>query len=50
MNIDIRSTRGHWEVTVDGEFYCSADTFTEAVEELKDVYKCANPTDILKGE
>lgn len=39
MTIDIRPIRGHWEVTVNGEFYCSADTFTEAVEELKELYK-----------
>lgn len=30
---------GHWEVTVNGEFYCSADTEAEAVEELKELYK-----------
>ena len=31
--IKISQVRGHWEVYLDGEFYCSADSYTEAVEE-----------------
>ena len=37
MIIDIYQTRGHCEVAVDGDFFCSADTYTEAVEESKDI-------------
>lgn len=33
---DIRfyQTRGHWEVYVNGSFYCSADTYKEALDEI----------------
>lgn len=36
--IDIRQVHGHWVVTVNGEFFCSADTYIEAVKELQTVY------------
>lgn len=26
---------GHYEVYIDGKFYCSADTLTEAVKEIE---------------
>lgn len=35
--IKITQVRGHWEVYLDGEFYCSADSYTEAVEEAADI-------------
>lgn len=36
--VDIKQVKGHWEVSVNGEFFCSADTYTEAVNELWEVY------------
>lgn len=36
---EIKETRGHWEVYVNGEFFCSADSYLEAVNELKEAYK-----------
>ena len=35
--IKITQVRGHWEVYLDGEFYSSADSYTEAVEEAADI-------------
>lgn len=32
--VKIIQTRGHWEVYVDGKFYCSTDSYTEAINEL----------------
>lgn len=37
--VKIEQTHGHWEVYINGEFFCSADTYTEALNELFDVYK-----------
>ena len=37
-NIQFEQVRGHWEVIVDGEFFCSADTLLEAVEEFEKTY------------
>lgn len=31
---EIKSTNGHYELYVNGKFYCSADTFTEAAQEI----------------
>ena len=33
---DVIATRGHYEVYCDGKFFCSADTFMEAVKEIED--------------
>ena len=33
-NVDIRHEAGHYIAYVNGEFYCSADTYFEAVQEL----------------
>lgn len=30
-NIEYVQVRGHWEVYVNGEFFCSADSYHEAV-------------------
>lgn len=43
MPIGVREVRimqvaGHWEVHINGEFFCSADSYTEAVRELRDEY------------
>ena len=35
--IKITQVRGHWEVYLDGEFYCSTDSYIEAVEEAADI-------------
>lgn len=37
--VKIEQVRSHWEVHIDGEFFCSADSYTEALNELFDVYK-----------
>lgn len=36
MNIDIKRDREHYVVYIDGEFYCTADTFEEAIREIKE--------------
>lgn len=30
-NIEFIQTRGYWEVYVNGEFFCSADSYNEAL-------------------
>lgn len=35
MTCQIKSVRGHFEVYIDGKFYCSADTIKEVTYELK---------------
>ena len=35
-NYEIRATRGYYEVLRDGKFYCSADTYGEAMREIPD--------------
>lgn len=37
--IKIEQVRGHWEVRVNGEFFCSTDSYSEAVNELWEVYR-----------
>ena len=32
MSVKITPKRGHWEVYINGKFYCSADSFNEAVK------------------
>lgn len=34
MKIEINNRRGYYEVTINGQFYCSADTMREANEEI----------------
>lgn len=36
--VRIAQVRGYWEVHINGEFFCSADTYSEAVNELWSVY------------
>ena len=36
--IKIEQTRGHWEVYINGQFFCSTDSYSEAVNELWSVY------------
>lgn len=35
MTTEIVSVRGHYEVYIDGSFYCSADTPEEAATEIE---------------
>ena len=35
MEIDYISVREHWEVFIDGKFFCSADNLTEAIKEVE---------------
>lgn len=39
-DVQIKRVRGHYEVTVNGKFFCSADTFMEAVHELEEESIC----------
>lgn len=34
MNIEVRNVRGHYEIYINGVFYCSCDTKEEVEEEL----------------
>lgn len=36
-DLDIIHVNDHYEVYIDGKFYCSADTVTEAVKEVENV-------------
>lgn len=38
-DIQIKQVRGHWEVFINGEFFCTADSYLEAVMEVNDYYK-----------
>lgn len=35
MEINIISEYGHYTVYIDGKFFCTADTYVEAVRELE---------------
>ena len=35
MNYKIVAVRGHYEVYIDGKFYCSADTPEEAARDIE---------------
>lgn len=37
--VKIVQSRGCWIVYVNGEFFCSADSYVEAVNELYEAYK-----------
>lgn len=39
MPYQIISNRGHYEIYINGKFYCSADTYVEAVREVEDFQK-----------
>lgn len=36
--VDILPKHGYWVAYVNGEFFCSADSFLEAVKEVESVY------------
>ena len=42
MTVNIAPVHGHWEVYIDGKFYCTADTFSEAVGEYQLYMKGGN--------
>ena len=35
VKYEIRPVRGHYEVYVNGKFFCTADTMMEAIKELQ---------------
>ena len=37
MKTEIKYIYGHYEVYIDGQFYCSADNYSEAVREIEAV-------------
>lgn len=37
-DIQIKQTRGYFEVYVNGDFFCTADTYLEAVKEVYETY------------
>lgn len=37
MNYEIKYVYGHYEIYVNGEFYCSADDMTEVREEIEKI-------------
>lgn len=37
--VKIIQVKGHYEVYTDGKFFCSADSYIEAINELYKVYK-----------
>ena len=36
MTYKITPVNGHYEIYINGNFYCTADTFSEAVREIED--------------
>lgn len=32
--VEIKQVKGHWEVYLNGEFFCSADSYLEAAREF----------------
>lgn len=38
-DVEIKQVRGYWEVHINGEFFCSVDSYVEAVNELYEAYK-----------
>lgn len=39
MSYKILPKHGHYEVHINGKFYCSADSFAEAMKEVEDYAK-----------
>ena len=37
--ISIKQVRGYWIVHVNGNFFCTADSYSEAIKEIRKVYK-----------
>ena len=39
FEVQIKQIRGHFEVYVNGKFFCSTDNYIEAVNELYEAYR-----------
>lgn len=39
MKYEIIDVRGHYEIYINGNFYCSVDTYTEAIREIENYEK-----------
>ena len=37
-DVKIEQIHGHWEVHIEGKFFCAADTMEEALNEIRRVY------------
>ena len=37
-DVKINQVRGYWEVYIDGKFFCTSDSYSEAVKEIYEVY------------
>lgn len=37
-NVEMKQVFGHWEVYIDGKFFCTADTPMEAIREIDSEY------------
>lgn len=37
-DLTIKQVRGHWEVYVNNEFFCTSDSYIEAIHEVYEVY------------
>ena len=35
MNYEVKQVHGHYEIYIDGNFYCTADNMVEVVEEIE---------------
>lgn len=42
MSYRIVPTRGHYEIYINGKFYCSADNMMEAVKEIEEYRREVN--------
>lgn len=38
-DVQIKQVRGYWEVYINGKFFCTADSYLEAVMEINNYYK-----------
>lgn len=38
-DLTIKQVQGHWEVYINGEFFCTADSYLEAVREFYKSFK-----------
>ena len=39
LDYEVRSNRGYYEVYINGDLYCCADNFCEAIREVEDYEK-----------
>lgn len=49
MDFDIINNAGHYDVYIEGVFYCSADTHPEAAEEVENYFKkLRNESEVMR--